>query len=214
MRLALSDEQHQLIHLADRLASEVAGGDPDAGWQALVDAGLLGLRMPDDAGRPSASVFDLMLVAERLAAHGSDVPFVGQAVLAPELLRLTGAPPDVQLAVAEGTTRLAVCTGADLRFPLPRPGLMTRRSRGTAPERAGASSSGRRAWRRSSSLPRSMVPTGRGRFVRSSRGAPDRSRAVPAMPSTRTVGWRCSSPCWPRIWSERWRVRWRLPWPT
>ena len=122
MRLALSDEQHQLIDLADRLASEVAGGDPDAGWQALVDAGLLGLRMPDDAGRPSASVFDLMLVAERLAAHGSDVPFVGQAVLAPELLRLAGAPPDLQLAVSEGTTRLAVCLGADLMFPPAGPG--------------------------------------------------------------------------------------------
>ncbi len=117
MRLALSDEQHQLIDLADRLASEVAGGDPDSGWQALVDAGLIGLRMPDDAGRPSASVFDLMLVAERLAAHACDVPFVGQGVLAPELLRLGGAPPDLQTAVAEGTTRVAVCLGADLLFP-------------------------------------------------------------------------------------------------
>jgi alkylation response protein AidB-like acyl-CoA dehydrogenase len=115
--LALSDEQHQLIDLADRLASEVAGGDADAGWQALVDAGLIGLRMPDDAGRPSASVFDLMLVAERLASHGCDVPFVGQAVLAPELLRLGGAPPDLQTVVAEGTTRAAVCVGADLLFP-------------------------------------------------------------------------------------------------
>ena len=119
MRLALTDEQHQLIDLADRLASGVAGGASDSGWPALVDAGLVGLRMPDGAGRPSASVFDLMLVAERLAAHGCDLPFAGQAVLAPELLRLGGAPPELQTAVAEGTTRLAVCIGGDLLFPRP-----------------------------------------------------------------------------------------------
>jgi alkylation response protein AidB-like acyl-CoA dehydrogenase len=106
----LSDEQHMLQDAARRLAQDHAGTDPsddDAGWKALASAGFLGMRLPEDMGGAGATAVEAALVAEQLTAGGAWLPFVGQGVLAGELLAAVGATTPAQ-EVADGTLRCAV----------------------------------------------------------------------------------------------------------
>jgi alkylation response protein AidB-like acyl-CoA dehydrogenase len=90
--------------------SAVAAGEDregGAGWKALAAAGFLGLRLPEDQGGAGASAVEAALVAEQLAAEGAFLPYVGQGVLAAELLAAVGATTPAQ-EVADGTLRCAV----------------------------------------------------------------------------------------------------------
>jgi hypothetical protein len=55
MKATFTEEQQQLAELAEGLAERIAvdgrgGGDADVGWPLLVETGLIGLRLPAEAG--------------------------------------------------------------------------------------------------------------------------------------------------------------------
>jgi alkylation response protein AidB-like acyl-CoA dehydrogenase len=121
MKATFTEEQQQLAELADRMAERIAvdvreGGDPDAGWPLLVETGLVGLRLPPDAGEAAASAVEVAIVAEALGRHAAPVPFVGP-VLAGDLLASAGAPTDLLEAVATGQRRLTVALDPALSGP-------------------------------------------------------------------------------------------------
>ncbi|MCU0270219.1 MAG: hypothetical protein MUF83_16440 [Acidimicrobiales bacterium] len=121
MLATLTDEQLLLVETAARIAAFVGPRSPTElvapaadGWVALAEAGLLGLRLPDEGGRPVGTALDGALVVERLAARCCASPFVGAGLLAPELLRLAGAPPGLSEELADGGRRLTVALTPDL----------------------------------------------------------------------------------------------------
>jgi alkylation response protein AidB-like acyl-CoA dehydrogenase len=97
------------------VAPSAVGAVPDAGlWSALRDTGFLAMHAPERLGGAGASALDVALVAEQLALQLCAVPFLAQAVLAPELLALAGLAGLVT-EVAAGSYRLAVALREDLR---------------------------------------------------------------------------------------------------
>ncbi len=122
MLALLTEEQEMLKDIAVRVAesvglahpSDLATVDRDKGWSSLADAGLLGLRVRDGDGRPTASGVELMLVAEALGAYLAPLPYLGSAVLAQELLELADGPEEWRAALASGDVRYAVLLSPDL----------------------------------------------------------------------------------------------------
>ena len=123
MDVTLSDEEQLLADTVESLARRLGptsardlGGPADRdGWRMLADAGLLGLRVPVDAGGSGASGVETMLVAEGLARHLCPQPFVGSAVLGTELLVASGAATEVLEGLAGGRLRVAVGLDATMR---------------------------------------------------------------------------------------------------
>jgi alkylation response protein AidB-like acyl-CoA dehydrogenase len=96
----------------------VAPPDSDArsdegAWTALGDTGFLAMHAPEASGGAGASAVDVALVAEQLARQLCPVPFIGQAVLAPELLA-GAALSDLVAGVADGSQRLTVALDATM----------------------------------------------------------------------------------------------------
>ena len=139
MKATFTTEQEQLAELAERMAERIAadvreGGDPDAGagagagsdagadagvdagWLLLVETGLVGLRLPADAGGGASSAVEVAIVAEALGRHAVPVPFVGP-VLAGDLLASAGAPADLLEDVATGQRRLTIALDRSLSGP-------------------------------------------------------------------------------------------------
>ncbi|GAA5078370.1 alkylation response protein AidB-like acyl-CoA dehydrogenase [Thermocatellispora tengchongensis] len=128
--LALLDaEQQMLKEVAGQIAraAEVANPgdlktrDRAAAWESLAQAGLLGLRVRDEEGRPSASGVEVAVVAEALGAGLVPVPYLGSAVLATELLALAGAGPEAE-ELAAGGKRAGILLNRDLSAPARLPG--------------------------------------------------------------------------------------------
>ncbi len=117
-----TDEQLLLKKTAESLAGDHSLSSPrdletfdrQRTWNALASAGLLSLRSVDDGEAPLASGIDVMIVVESLAARLVPVPYVGSAVMAQELLRVTGAPAAWSLGMDDGTVRSAVLLASDL----------------------------------------------------------------------------------------------------
>lgn len=82
-------------------------------WRRIVDAGWTALRLEDD-GETLGSVLDVAILVEQLGKQAVPAPVLG-TLLAAEQLRLAGAAPERQEAVAEGTELVAPCFTADLR---------------------------------------------------------------------------------------------------
>jgi alkylation response protein AidB-like acyl-CoA dehydrogenase len=133
MKATFTEEQQHLAELAERLAERIAaeareGGDPDAdaregggaeagaGWPLLVETGLVGLRLPADAGGGASSAVEVAIVAEALGRHAVPVPFVGP-VLAGDLLASAGAPTDLLEEAATGQRRLTIALDRSLSGP-------------------------------------------------------------------------------------------------
>jgi alkylation response protein AidB-like acyl-CoA dehydrogenase len=137
MKATFTEEQEQLAELAERMAERMAAdvresGDPeadaregggadadadaDAGWPLLVETGLVGLRLPADAGGGASSAVEVAIVAEALGRHAVPVPFVGP-VLAGDLLASAGAPADLLEEVATGKRRLTIALDTSLSGP-------------------------------------------------------------------------------------------------
>jgi len=116
MLALLTEEQLLLRKTVKSLAGDHAvsspkdldGFDRAQTWDTLASAGLLGLRSDDGAGSPVAAGVDVMIVVESLAAKLVRVSYVGSAVLAQELMRLTEAPEPWSSGMAEGSVRAAV----------------------------------------------------------------------------------------------------------
>ncbi len=108
--------------MAGQLAADVGLTNPSdlekvdraKGWASLAEAGLLALRIRDEAGNPQASGVEVMLVTESLGARLAPLPYATSAVLATELLALAGAPAEWLDELAAGTTRYALLLTSDL----------------------------------------------------------------------------------------------------
>lgn len=122
MDVRYSEEQQLLDATAREIAAGIGRhdgrpeGDPSTGWETLATAGLVGMRMPEDAGGAGATALDVAVVVEALAARPCRVPFLGP-VLGAELLVLGGAEPQLLGEVAEGTRRFVPVVTRDLRAP-------------------------------------------------------------------------------------------------
>jgi alkylation response protein AidB-like acyl-CoA dehydrogenase len=127
MEVLFSDEQEMLAETVGALAERIGPSTPhdlddatadDAGsWKLLADAGLLGLRVPEDAGGSGASGVEAMIVAEKLARFACAVPYIGAAVLAPQLLAAAGANAELLGAIAAGERRVTVALEPNLLRP-------------------------------------------------------------------------------------------------
>jgi alkylation response protein AidB-like acyl-CoA dehydrogenase len=121
MKATFTEEQQHLAELAERMAERIGadargGGDPDAGWPLLIETGLVGLRLPADAGGGAASAVEVAVVAEALGRHAGPAPFVGP-VLAGDLLTSAEASTDLLEEVATGQRRLTVALDRSLSGP-------------------------------------------------------------------------------------------------
>jgi alkylation response protein AidB-like acyl-CoA dehydrogenase len=117
----LSEEQEMLRDMVTQLTasigltttSDLDTVDRAKGWHRLAEAGLLALRVRDDAGVPAGSGVEHLLIAEALGGSVAPLPFLG-SVLAAELLALTGAPVQWLNDIAAGEVRYALLLTADL----------------------------------------------------------------------------------------------------
>lgn len=108
--------------------------DDARGWQAIVDAGWVGLEVSEDLGGSGASFSETAVVLEEMGRAASRVPFLGTAVLGIGLLRavLTGTRRDELLSdAAAGRTRLAVAHAATGELPVSGPSFRLERNRAT-----------------------------------------------------------------------------------
>ena len=122
MDVRLNDEHTLVQQTAARLAidhallvapSDVGMRPDDDAWTALSETGFLAMHAAESLGGAGAGAIDTALVAEQLASRLCPVPFVAQAVLAPELLALSGRG-DLVAGVAAGVQRLAIVLDANL----------------------------------------------------------------------------------------------------
>ena len=121
MLALLTEEQEMLKDLAHQVAASVAVTNPGdlgtvdrtKGWAALSDAGLLGLRLRDDAGAPGSSGVEVSLVAGALGAALAPVPYVGP-VAALEAVARAGGPGAWAEEIGSGTARYALLLRPDL----------------------------------------------------------------------------------------------------
>jgi alkylation response protein AidB-like acyl-CoA dehydrogenase len=120
----LTDSQRLLVDVVAALANDIApttrdlprdGPSPSAmdGWEAVVAAGLVGLRLPTSLGGPGATAVEVALVTEQLGRRLVVAPYLGQGVLAPALAER--APADVVARVLDGSARWTVALSPDLQ---------------------------------------------------------------------------------------------------
>jgi alkylation response protein AidB-like acyl-CoA dehydrogenase len=114
---ALSADQVLLAETAAQMAAEIGcppppalptADDDEAGWRLLAGTGFVAMHLDEASGGGGAHSSDVALVVEALARRQCLVPFVGQGVLAPELLWRAGAPAELLTAVADGSRRITV----------------------------------------------------------------------------------------------------------
>jgi alkylation response protein AidB-like acyl-CoA dehydrogenase len=118
----LTDEQVMLADMARDLGrklglanpADLEGADPGACWQELARAGLLGFRIRDESGQPTAGGVEVAVVSEALGAALVPVAYVVSGVLVPELLAIADAADELQADVAEGRTIIGLAMRADL----------------------------------------------------------------------------------------------------
>lgn len=124
MEAALSADQVLLADTAAQVAAAMECPPPPSlptvdddvrGWRTLTETGFVGMHVEESQGGGGAHSSDVALVAEHLASRQCLVPFLGQGVLAPELLWRAAAPASVLAAVLEGTMRVTVAFDETLR---------------------------------------------------------------------------------------------------
>lgn len=133
MDVSIGPDQQLVIDTAARLAESFAttstAGLPSRGdlgdeWRQLVETGFVGLRLPESVGGGGATGVDVALVVEQFARTLSTVPYLGQAVLGPELLRAGEASDELLAAVIAGERRITVAFDPSLRtFAAGGPGI-------------------------------------------------------------------------------------------
>jgi alkylation response protein AidB-like acyl-CoA dehydrogenase len=121
--VSIGPDQDLVVETAARLAEAFATTNvadlpvrdgAQRGWRQLAETGFVGLRLPEPVGGAGTGV-DVALVAEQFGRALSPVPFVGQAVLGPELLSAAGASEAVLAAVVAGERRVTVALDPTLR---------------------------------------------------------------------------------------------------
>jgi alkylation response protein AidB-like acyl-CoA dehydrogenase len=99
--------------LATEQPSDLETALTEEGWQTLVQTGLVGLHAPEELGGGGASGVELAVVAEQLGRSLVREPYVGSAVFATELARVSGAD-DYLRRLCEGTLRATVALTPEL----------------------------------------------------------------------------------------------------
>jgi alkylation response protein AidB-like acyl-CoA dehydrogenase len=132
MDVSIGPDQELLVETAARLAADVAttttaglrraadaadaqDTSDDRGWELLVETGFVGLHVPEALGGAGGSGVDVALVAEQIGRVVSTVPFLGQAVLAPALLRAAGASEHDLAPLIAGDERVTIALDPTLR---------------------------------------------------------------------------------------------------
>jgi len=118
----LTEEQVMLQDMARDLGrklglanpADLGTADPVACWQELARAGLLGFRVREESGQPTASGVEVAVVSEAMGAALVPVAYVISGVLVPELLAAAAAPASLQADVAEGRTIIGLALRSDL----------------------------------------------------------------------------------------------------
>lgn len=124
MEAALSADQALLAETAAQIAADIAcppptvlpnAVDDSAAWRLLCDTGFVGMHVDEAHGGGGAHSSDVALVVEQLATQTCLVPFLGQGVLAPELVWRSGRDPEALAAIADGSRRITVAFDDGLR---------------------------------------------------------------------------------------------------
>ena len=124
MEAALSADQVLLAETAAQMAAEIGCPPPPAlpstdddatGWRLLTGTGFVAMHLDEASGGGGAHSSDVALVVEALAAQQCLVPFVGQGVLAPEVLWRAGAPAELLAGVVDGSQRVTVALDESLQ---------------------------------------------------------------------------------------------------
>ena len=95
----------------------VAGGllakDREPGWQELVDAGWVGIEVPDDLGGAGASFAETAILLDQIGRAAGATGYLGNGVLTVGALAATAGPDSEALLsqVARGELRMAVAFG-------------------------------------------------------------------------------------------------------
>jgi alkylation response protein AidB-like acyl-CoA dehydrogenase len=121
MDALLSAEQEALREVAADLGSDLGThsssdletGLRPQGWQTLAQTGLVGLQAPQNLGGGGASGVEMAIVAEQLGRALAREPYLGGAVFAVELARLSGADDYVR-QLCDGTLRATVALTPEL----------------------------------------------------------------------------------------------------
>ncbi len=128
MEFEVTPERAQLRATVRRIVSDhtdlsqllAAMADPDADtgelWQALVRIGVIGLRVPSRSREPASSFADVGAVLQELGRGPACVPYLGTAVLAPQVLADCGTELAHELAapLSTGDTLATVSLEHDL----------------------------------------------------------------------------------------------------
>lgn len=117
MDASLNEEQRILRDTVAQIAADLAPpsvadlpapGEGSAEWGQLAEIGLLGMRIPEDAGGGAFSGVEVVLAAEELGKRLVALPFIGSAVSATSLLVAAGASRDLLASLCDGSRRITV----------------------------------------------------------------------------------------------------------
>jgi alkylation response protein AidB-like acyl-CoA dehydrogenase len=117
MDASLNEEQRILRETIAQIAADMAPpsvadlparGDGSEEWSQLAEIGLLGMRIPEEAGGGAFSGVEVVLAAEELGKQLVPLPFIGSAVSATSLLVAAGASHDLLGSLGDGSRRLTV----------------------------------------------------------------------------------------------------------
>jgi len=120
MEFGLSEEQTQLERSVNGFLDDASSlervrklvDEPGTGvWPGLVELGVPGLLIPEEAGGLNLSFLDAAIVAEALGAHTAPAPFLSTAVLVPVALRDGGRHDALLSALATGATTAGAALG-------------------------------------------------------------------------------------------------------
>lgn len=95
------------------VAGDLLAKDREPGWQELVDAGWVGIEVPDDLGGAGASFAETAILLDQIGRAAGATGYLGNGVLTVGALAATAGPDSEALLgqVARGELRMAVAFG-------------------------------------------------------------------------------------------------------
>ena len=95
------------------VACDLLAKDREPGWQELVDAGWVGIEVPDDLGGAGASFAETAILLDQIGRAAGATGYLGNGVLTVGALAATAGPDSEALLsqVARGELRMAVAFG-------------------------------------------------------------------------------------------------------
>jgi alkylation response protein AidB-like acyl-CoA dehydrogenase len=117
-----TDEQKMLDDAVRKFARDYGLNSPAdlkvvdraAGWKALSEMGIAGLRARESSGAPMASAVEIAIAVSALAERLVPLPLLGSALFPAELLALAQAPAERLSAVTEGRQSACILFDAEL----------------------------------------------------------------------------------------------------